>query len=135
MKKKKLIPLPKLLKKAEKAFNAWIRVRDFVRPCISCGKFNDLQAGHYVPVSKSSFLRFHEWNVNGECAGCNGFDPFHLVPYRKNLIVRIGLGPVEELEKNIGRVHKWHREDLNQIILKYVLVDFQGQVSSNPAPF
>lgn len=117
---KKLIPVPKLLKKAEKIFNAWIRKRDELEPCIACGKHcEDYDAGHYVPVSKSSFLRFEEWNCNKECKGCNAFDSFHLIGYRKNLIKKIGLAGVEWLEQRRHQVKKWTREELNEIIEKY----------------
>lgn len=117
----KSVPLPKLLEKAQKVFNAWIRKRDEGKPCIACNTFEDLQAGHYVPQKGGSFLRYDEDNVHGEGARCNGFDAFHLVGYRKNLINRIGLERVEWLEANRHTVKKWTREELNEIIEKYRL--------------
>lgn len=121
-KKPKLIPLPKLLKKTEEVFNAYIRKRDEGLPCISCGKVKDkrnIQAGHYAPVKGNSNVRFNEWNVNGECDYCNGFDEFHLIGYRKNLINKIGLKAVEWIEENRNKPKKWTREELNEIIRKY----------------
>jgi hypothetical protein len=119
-KKPKLEPLPKLLKRAEKVFNSFIRKRDNGLPCISCGQHKEYyDAGHYVPVRGGSFLRFHEWNVNKECKVCNGFDSFHLVGYRKNLIDKIGLEAVKYLEDNRREVKKWTREELNEIIRMY----------------
>jgi len=117
--------LPKLTEKAQKVFNAWVRRRDKTEHytvCISCGIRridNYMDAGHYVPVRGGSFLRFHEWNVNAECKGCNGFDDFHLVGYRKNLIEKIGLENVEWLEDNRRTVKKWSRSELLEIIEKY----------------
>ena len=111
--------IPQLTKKAEKVFNAYIRKRDEGLPCISCGQYRPLQAGHYVPVKGGSFLRFHEWNVSGECAGCNGFDEFHLIGYRRNLINKIGEDAVRWLEDNRRTVKKWTRDELNEIINKY----------------
>lgn len=113
--------LPKLLAKTQEVFNRYIRKRDEGLPCISCGKYRDLQAGHYVPQKGGSFLRFHEWNVNGECSVCNGFDQFHLIGYRKRLIEKIGLDAVEWLEANRNTVKKWTRTELEQIIQKYKL--------------
>jgi len=114
--------LPKLLKEAQIVFNRWIRQRDSGLPCISCGKFKeDMQAGHYVQQNKSSYLRFNEWNVNAECSGCNCFDGFHLVYYRKNLIIKIGEDNVEWLENNRFILHSWNRSQLNFIIEKYKL--------------
>jgi hypothetical protein len=118
--------LPKLTEKAQKVFNAWVRRRDTYMDqfatCISCERvfyISTMDAGHYVPVRGGSFLRFHEWNVNAECKGCNGFDDFHLVGYRKNLIEKIGLENVEWLEANRRTVKKWSMSELLEIIEKY----------------
>lgn len=116
---------PALLKKAQDVFNKWIRARDSEDGyfnCISCGQFlpiEKMNAGHYVPVKGGSYLRFNELNVNGECAYCNGFDEFHLIGYRKNLIEKIGGDEVEELEKNRRVSCKWTRHELEEIIEKY----------------
>ncbi len=109
-----------LLRIAKIVFHQWVRQRDENDPCISCGKFHeDYDAGHYVPQGKSSFLRFHEWNVNKEGKGCNSFDEFHLIGYRKNLITKIGLENVEWLEENRFVVKRWTRTELEEIIKKY----------------
>ena len=120
-----LIPLPKLLKKAETVFNRYIRERDSEDgyfTCISCGKVlpvSKMNAGHFAPVKSSSALRFNEYNVNGECQWSNGFDEFHLIGYRKNLINKIGLEMVEWLEDNARTTKKWTRTELEDIIKKY----------------
>src|SRR5690606_18675191 len=65
---------------AQKAFNAWVRERDYGKPCISCGKpmNNDglltgsrVNAGHYRSVGACRELRFNPLNVNAQCAQCN----------------------------------------------------------------
>ena len=120
-----LITIPKLTAKAQKVFNAYIRKRDSEDgyfTCISCGqtKTTDLMdAGHYVPVKGSSALRFDEYNVNGECKSCNGFDQFHLIGYRRNLIDKVGERKVMELEMQHRLIKKWTRTELNEIIEKY----------------
>jgi hypothetical protein len=119
------VTLPKLTEKAQKVFNAYIRQRDSKDgyfTCISCFKtlpVESMNAGHYVPVKGGSFLRFHEDNVNGECQRCNGFDEFHLIGYRKHLLLKIGKKRVEWLENNRTKVHKWDRTDLEDIITLY----------------
>jgi hypothetical protein len=80
---------------------------------------DQMDAGHYVPVKGGSFLRFNEYNVNGECKRCNGFDEFHLIGYRKHLIMKIGKEMVEWLEKHRFEVKKWTRTELNEIITKH----------------
>lgn len=121
-KKAKSNSLPKLTEKAQKVFNAYIRNRDKDLPCISCGGWHDSwDAGHYVPVKNGSFLRFNELNVNKEGKSCNGFDEFHLIGYRKNLIDKIGEDAVKWLEENRRVVKKWSRAELEEIIEKYKL--------------
>ncbi len=121
----KLKPLPKLIKDAQQVFNKYIRTRDSEDgwfTCISCGQtltIDKMNAGHYAPVKSSSALRFNEYNVNGECAWSNGFDEFHLIGYRKNLINKIGLEMVEWLDNNARTRKNWTRSELEEIIVKY----------------
>ena len=120
-----LITIPKLTAKAQKVFNAYIRQRDSEGgyfTCISCGQdkeVSQMNAGHYVPQKGSSALRFDEYNVNGECIACNGFNEFHLIGYRKNLIDKVGERKVIELEQQFRLVKKWSRTELNELIEKY----------------
>jgi hypothetical protein len=136
------VTLPRLTEKAQKVFNAYIRQRDSKDgffTCISCFKtfpVESMNAGHYVPVKGGSFLRFHEDNVNGECQRCNGFDEFHLVGYRKHLLLKIGKKRVEWLENNRTKVHKWDRGDLEDIITLYTtLLKTAKDGTDNHLPF
>ena len=136
------VTLPRLTEKAQKVFNAYIRQRDSKDgyfTCISCFKtlpVESMNAGHYVPVKGGSFLRFHEDNVNGECQRCNGFDEFHLVGYRKHLLLKIGKKRVEWLENNRTKVHKWDRADLEDIITLYnTLLKTAKDGTDNNLPF
>ena len=118
--KKKVTPLPKLLKKAEKTFNAYVRRRDEGLNCISCS--NPIsQAGHYFPVRGFSAIRFHEHNVNGQCSSCNCYQYGNQAMYRMGLVRKIGAKAVEELERiaTEERVKKWSRSELLEIIQKY----------------
>ena len=119
----KKVPIPKLIKKAEKVFNAYIRNRDSGKPCISCGKSGKvLQAGHYYKVQICS-MRFDEDNVNGECEHCNCWDIDHLIGYRKGLSERFGEDHIRILDIKFDAYKrdgwKWEREYLEGIILKY----------------
>ena len=114
---------PKLLKKAEKVFNAWIRERDKDEGCISRECNGDvIHAGHYFNVGQHSFMRYHEKNVHGCCIKCNVFLHGNLIKYRQGLIDRYGIEYVEELEKiesDAPKVFKWDRQKLDEIILRY----------------
>lgn len=126
-KKAKAISIPKLKSKAQKIFNNYIRARDSKDgyfTCISCSKtlpVASMNAGHYVPVNNASALIMHEWNVNGECEGCNCFDKFHLIGYRRNLIDKIGPDAVKWLEEHSRDLKKWNRSELEELINDYNL--------------
>ena len=117
----KLKPISKLTKDAQQVFNKYIRMRDESMVCISCGSDKANQAGHWISVKQSSALRFHEWNVNLQCAGCNLYLHGNQVMYRVGLVKKIGEKAVCELESlYIGnRVRKWDRSELEDIINKY----------------
>jgi hypothetical protein len=127
-KKKKLPTIAKVKKRLqEKIVNPYIRQRDSKDgyfKCISCGQTKpvaQMNSGHYIPISKSQFLRFNELNINGECSSCNCWDGYHLIPYRKNLIAKIGLESVEALERTAEEVklYKHTREELERIETYY----------------
>ena len=114
------ISLSKLKEKAQKVCNEFIRLRDAGKPCISCsGPAN--QAGHYIAVNLSSFLRYDARNIHLQCPGCNLFRHGATVAYRIGLVKRIGLIEVESLERDFieNRLHKWTRSELESIIEHY----------------
>jgi hypothetical protein len=90
---------PKLKLKAQTAFNKHIRERDNLLGCISCGSFNEIQAGHFYSAGNHNNLRFHPHNVNSQCKKCNYFLSGNLLKYRENLIVKIGLDEVDKLDQ------------------------------------
>lgn len=99
--------------------NAYIRKRDEGKPCVSCGQFKVLQAGHYYPVSGYDGLRFNLDNIHGECARCNCFDESHLIHYGKNLLDRIGQERLDALNQAAADYkmngYRWTRAELNEI--------------------
>lgn len=96
-------------KEAQAAFNSYIRIRDYGKPCSSCGKPFELSlfkglnghlvdAGHYRSRGAAAHLRFNVFNVHGQCVNCNRDKSGNVVDYRIHLIERIGLERVERLE-------------------------------------
>ena len=118
---KKRESLPKLLEAAQRVFNKYIRNRDEGLPCISCGGENANQAGHYFPVKGFSYLRFHEWNVNRQCPGCNMWLHGNQAMYRIGLVKKIGEKAVMELEALAinNRVYKFSITEVKEIIKTY----------------
>lgn len=88
------------LKEAQKEFNAYIRARDSARPCVSCGRFHEGQwhAGHFLSTGARPESRFDEDNVHRQCAPCNTHLSGNLVPYRAELLRRIGPDRLAALE-------------------------------------
>lgn len=88
-----------LKKQAIRTFNAWIRKRDEGQPCIACGRYVTLQAGHFKSAGRANHIRFNEDNVHGQCVKCNYFEQQSDTLYRKNLIEKIGIERVEKLDR------------------------------------
>lgn len=122
-KREELATVPELTKKAQAAFNAFIRARDKGKPCISCGAPlghapNSYDAGHYRSVGSASHLRFDENNVHGQCKKCNRYLSGNAVAYRAGLIERVGIDEVERLERD-NTPRKWSKDELRELAEKY----------------
>ncbi len=114
---------PQLVKVAQTAFNAFVRVRDSDKPCISCGKkttneSNSTDAGHFRSVGSAPHMRFVEDNCHGQCKHCNQYLAGNVLAYRKGLIERVGLARVEQIESD-QTVRKYTKEGLQEIAKHY----------------
>lgn len=112
---------PYWIKRAQTAFNAWIRQRDTGLPCISCGVADGKgkrNAGHYRPAGVNTALRFEPDNCHGQCERCNTSLSGNLIPYRKGLLLKIGAERLEWLESNHD-IKRWSIDDLKAIEAEY----------------
>lgn len=123
--KEKLKRIPDLIKEAQFAFNAYVRLRDQSQPCICCGKplkqsaiGGGYDCGHYRSTGSASHLRFNEDNAHGQRKVCNRYGAGRAVDYRIGLIARIGLERVEALESS-NEPHKWQADELRAIKALY----------------
>jgi len=110
-----------LTEKAQKACNAYIRERDHIKPCVSCGTTKDIQycAGHFKTRGAHSELRFNEYNIFKQCnQNCNLKLSGNIVNYRPELIKRIGIKHVEFLEAS-HTPYKYSLDELREIELYY----------------
>jgi hypothetical protein len=115
------LSVAKLTGKLQRVFNEWIRLRDKDRPCISCGSWNDLQAGHYFPAGHYTSVRFNEINVAHQCAQCNLHLHGNQANFRLGLVSRYGEEKVKLLEvaAKVQRVSKYSRFELELLIKFY----------------
>lgn len=119
--KEKARPLAWYVNGAQAAFNRFVRARDFGIPCISCGTTTgSIDASHYYSRSSRPNLRFDESNVHASCVRCNQFMHGNLIPYREELILRIGIDAVLRLDKDT-KTHKFTIEELIEIKEIYTL--------------
>lgn len=108
---------------AVRHFHKYIRLRDQDQPCISCGKYTTLQAGHFYSAGHHPETRFNEDNIHGQCVRCNMYLSANLIPYANNLRDKIGIKRFEKLKLIISlskrNPFKWNRFFLIETITKY----------------
>ncbi|UZZ08984.1 recombination protein NinG [Ectopseudomonas mendocina] len=118
--RERIKPKGDYMREAQSAFNAWIRERDRLLPCISCGRHHQgkYDAGHYRTVGSNPALRFEPLNCHKQCVPCNQHKSGNIVEYRLNLVQRIGAEAVAWLE-GPHEPKKYTIEDLQQIKAHY----------------
>jgi hypothetical protein len=119
-KKKKLLPLPKLIKKADIIFSKFIRSRDSIYlngKCCTCGQPGS-QAGHFIKRGHHS-VRFNPKNVHLQCGRCNHFMGGNDSEYARFIINEYGIETFNWLLDQKNVTHKFTREELNLIIIGY----------------
>jgi len=115
-----LKPLSYWYKRVEKQLHPWIRLRDEEQPCISCGTWDtpEWHAGHFIPVGRSSYLRFDPDNIHKQCQQCNIHKGGNQTQYEIRLTAKIGPEAVERL-KTAPRSRDWTREELEALEKDY----------------
>lgn len=115
-------PLSYYHKKAQSAFNAFIRARDAGKPCISCGKPDDgshqRHASHFRSIGACRELRYDESNVHASCSVCNNYMSGNIAGYTPALIEKIGQGEVDRLNRTQAP-KKWTRQQLEELAAYY----------------
>ncbi|KUY28039.1 recombination protein NinG [Elizabethkingia ursingii] len=95
-----------LIEKAQEVVNAYVRKRDQINDrgdfvCISCKRLNtkdQCNAGHYFSRGNYGSVRFDLDNIHSQCIHCNFHEHGNLIPYRENLIKKIGQERFDQLE-------------------------------------
>lgn len=114
-----------LVKKLDKVFALYIRLRDCMPngfgKCISCGRvkpYRELDCGHFFGRTNMA-TRFDEDNCNAECQSCNRVSSDHLIYYQENLIKKIGVARFSTLRERAHSIKKWDRAELEEMIKHY----------------
>ena len=116
-------------KKAQGAFNEYIRLRDKDKPCVSCGKTeneittNSLRGGvwdcgHYRSVGANPELRFEPLNAHKQCKLCNSHKSGNHVEYRFGIARRLTNEQLEWLE-GPHEPKRYRVPELKEITKKY----------------
>lgn len=115
--KEKLKTVQELVLEVQKVFNSYIRARDNGLPCVSCGNPNmkKVNASHYYNANNHWNVRFNEDNVHSACEYCNTHLSGNLIPYRAELIKKIGMERFELLESIANETRKFTKEELKEI--------------------
>ena len=125
-----LATFPQLVKKAQIAFNGYIRARDYGKPCICCGKpiawgtastGGVCDAGHYRSVGSAPHLRFNEDNCHAQLKQCNQYKSGNAVDYRLGIIQRIGQRRVDIVEAD-QCLRKYTKDGLKELAKQYRLM-------------
>lgn len=119
-KREKLKTRAQWLKEAQAAVNAYVRKRDENLPCVSCGTTTAMQwhAGHYRTTKAAPELRFDTRQIWKQCSQCNDYLSGNITEYRKELVRRIGIEQVEEIEGQHEPKH-YTIDDLKAIKQEY----------------
>ncbi len=115
-----------LIETFQKLVNAKVRQRDskdgyFI--CISCEELkpiNQMNSGHYFAKEFYKSVRFDLDNMHGQCVRCNKYLSANLIPYRSNLLLKIGEHRLRQLEQKAAlKNFKFSRDFLIEQIEKY----------------
>ena len=90
-------------KDTQHLFNAYIRLRDMHKPCISCGQSpyqGQRHASHYRSRAAASQLAYNFLQVWASCSQCNSMKSGNILEYRSALTRILSPEQLSEIEHN-----------------------------------
>lgn len=108
----------KLEEKLTKETHTLVKLRDWGKPCISCGSPHapDFDAGHYHTVGAHPAHRYNMLNINGQCRSCNRGQQGNKIGYRAGIKERYGVETLKallDLKTSKTHLSNW---ELSQLI-------------------
>lgn len=107
-------------RKAQVAFNRFVRARDAGLPCISCGAMPEpkrggtMDCGHYRSTGACPQLRFEPDNAAAQCVRCNRDLSGNSGEFRRGLLTQLGDARLAWIE-GPHPLPKWTVADLRAI--------------------
>ena len=100
------------MKKADKYFSEYIRLRDSDQNCnaicITCRKvahISEMDAGHFIDRSHKA-TRYDERNVNAQCRTCNRFQSGRQYEHGLAIDLKYGTGTSQQLLQDSRKIVK-----------------------------
>jgi hypothetical protein len=99
------------------SINKLAKLIDENKPCISCGSYEPLEAGHYKSVGAFANMQWYIHNIHGQCHYCNQHLSGNSKAYRIGLERRYGTDYVEMIESfnANNKVLKLNRYDIAEM--------------------
>jgi len=100
------------------SINKLVKLIDENKPCISCGSYEPLEAGHFKSVGAFINMQWYIHNIHGQCHYCNQHLSGNSKSYRIGLERRYGTDYVEMIESfnANNKLLKLNRYDISEMI-------------------
>lgn len=111
----------KLIERAQRVTNRIVKLRDWGKPCISCGKPHraGFEAGHFHSVGAHPELRLMMKNIHGQCSECNHeFNTELKDKYACQIVKRYGFDYWEELDTMRYQSIRLSNDEIKTIIME-----------------
>lgn len=98
--------------------NKLVKLIDENKPCISCGSYEPLEAGHFKSVGAFVNMQWYIHNIHGQCHYCNQHLSGNQKAYKIGLERRYGIEYVEMIESfnSKNKLLKLNRYDIAEMI-------------------
>jgi len=117
--------LADLIKKLDREFSRYIRLRDSdtngMCPCVTCGRlmnWKEAHAGHFIKRQHMA-VRWDEQNVHSQCPADNVYKGGCQDEYSAYVLRTYGQDAFERLMREKRTAKKWTRPELEELIDKY----------------
>jgi len=106
----------------QKIINEIVRIIDG-NECISCGQIKErLDAGHFFPRSTDGNIRFHLWNIHGQCRYCNSYRHGAITDYNAGILKRYG----QEILNTMHDLPNAYKYKIDKIMVIDAIVKAKG---------